>query len=98
MSRLADMNRKSGNFEPKKNLEEIKKSVDNEKKNKKQEKKTKKERNIKVGNDTKNRLEVFKQLLGIKFDYEGIDMAIELAVSNMSKEKRDLFNALLELK
>lgn len=106
-NRLQKLNRTAGNVEPQKsynNKTDINQMAENIKKREevKKEKNSKKSNNqkatIKVSSEIKAKMEAQKQIEGIKFDYELIDILLERNLENYSARDKNKYEILLDIK
>lgn len=105
-NRLQKLNRTAGNVEPKKsytNKTDINQMAENIKNREvKKEKENKKLNNqkatIKVSGETKKKMEAQKQIEGIKYDYELIEILLARNVENYSSRDKNKYEILLDMK
>lgn len=103
------LNRLAGNIEPettygdtvqeKSNLEKIQSNIKEKEEVRKRDSERKvnnQKYNIKYGDETKIMWEAQKQIEGIKFDYQMMNLLLERNADNFSKRDRDKYNILMD--
>lgn len=102
-NRLQSLKRVPGNIQPKQpynkenNIDKVAKNLEETTKKRKEKSKINNQKNsLKFGDDVKNKLEAQKQIEGISFDYEFLNLLLDRNASNFSQKDKAKYNILIE--